>query len=385
LAAPFERASEAFGLERTINYGRLPGGLVMLNWPLHGNDWHQGLERAFSADEAEQAALAAEMQSYSLQFARALEQASGGWLQLGHAFPAEAGSPAPWLAAMPYWREGRRLVGRSLVLEQHLLPLGSAESQGPLPLNASGELESIAVGNYANDHHYPGPDWPLAPKSIRWGGRWSGTPFCIPYGALLSAEIDNLLAADKAFSSSHMANGATRLQPLILNIGQAAGAAAALAVQRGIPPAELAPLAVQQCLLHDHRAPAAVVPLWDTPWHASDWLARQLQLLANPELLKANGQIGRPFQRPQSPSQGHPEPRESLWQGRVLPDGQGGYTFVSETDLSSDKAKREWPLISLEPGLNRWLQNLDKPTQAKLIGCANPWGPWLRASRLAAD
>lgn len=385
LAAPFELASEVFGLERTINYGRLPGGLIMLNWPLHGNDWHQGLERAFSADPAEQAALAAEMQAHSLQFAGALEQASGGWLQLGHAFPAEAGSPAPWLAAMPYWREGRRLLGRSLVLEQHLLPLGSAESQGPLPLNASGELESIAVGNYANDHHYPGPDWPLAAKSIRWGGRWSGTPFCIPYGALLSAEIENLLAADKAFSSSHMANGATRLQPLIFNIGQAAGAAAALAVQRGIPPAELAPLAVQHCLLHDRQAPAAVVPIWDTPWHASDWLARQLQLLANPDLLQANGQIERSFIRPLSPSQGRPEPRESRWKGWVLPDGQGGYNFVSDTNFSGDNSKREWPLISLEPGLNSWLQNLDKPTQVKLIGCANPWGPWLRASRLAPD
>lgn len=385
LAAPFELASEVFGLERTINYGRLPGGLIMLNWPLHGNDWHQGLERAFSADPAEQAALAAEMQAHSLQFAGALEQASGGWLQLGHAFPAEAGSPAPWLAAMPYWREGRRLLGRSLVLEQHLLPLGSAESQGPLPLNASGELESIAVGNYANDHHYPGPDWPLAAKSIRWGGRWSGTPFCIPYGALLSPEIENLLAADKAFSSSHMANGATRLQPLIFNIGQAAGAAAALAVQRGIPPAELAPLAVQHCLLHDRQAPAAVVPIWDTPWHASDWLARQLQLLANPDLLQANGQIERSFIRPLSPSQGRPEPRESRWKGWVLPDGQGGYNFVSDTNFSGDNSKREWPLISLEPGLNSWLQNLDKPTQVKLIGCANPWGPWLRASRLAPD
>lgn len=385
LAAPFELASEVFGLERTINYGRLPGGLIMLNWPLHGNDWHQGLERAFSADPAEQAALAAEMQAHSLQFAGALEQASGGWLQLGHAFPAEAGSPAPWLAAMPYWREGRRLLGRSLVLEQHLLPLGSAESQGPLPLNTSGEMESIAVGNYANDHHYPGPDWPLAAKSIRWGGRWSGTPFCIPYGALLSPEIENLLAADKAFSSSHMANGATRLQPLIFNIGQAAGAAAALAVQRGIPPAELAPLAVQHCLLHDRQAPAAVVPIWDTPWHASDWLARQLQLLANPDLLQANGQIERSFIRPLSPSQGRPEPRESRWKGWVLPDGQGGYNFVSDTNFSGDNSKREWPLISLEPGLNSWLQNLDKPTQVKLIGCANPWGPWLRASRLAPD
>jgi hypothetical protein len=47
LPEPFEQACAAFGLERTISYGRLPGGLVMLNWPLHGNDWHRGLERAF--------------------------------------------------------------------------------------------------------------------------------------------------------------------------------------------------------------------------------------------------------------------------------------------------------------------------------------------------
>jgi hypothetical protein len=47
LPEPFKEACAAFGLERTISYGRLPGGLVMLNWPLHGNDWHRGLERAF--------------------------------------------------------------------------------------------------------------------------------------------------------------------------------------------------------------------------------------------------------------------------------------------------------------------------------------------------
>jgi hypothetical protein len=46
LDAPFARATETFGLERTLTYGRLPGGLVMLNWPLRGNDWHGGLERA---------------------------------------------------------------------------------------------------------------------------------------------------------------------------------------------------------------------------------------------------------------------------------------------------------------------------------------------------
>ena len=120
------------------------------------------------------------------------------------------------------------MVGLSTVIEQHLLPQDSDHLVGKPPMDDSGTLQAIAIGNYANDHHYPGEDWPLAPKSCRWGGRWTGTPFSIPYGALVSADIDNLLAADKAFSTSHMANGATRLQPLILNVGQAAGMACLL-------------------------------------------------------------------------------------------------------------------------------------------------------------
>ena len=164
---------------------------------------------------------------------------------------------------MPYWREGRRMIGRHTLIEQELLPMAEGVSLAALPLNDAGELQSIAVGNYANDHHYPGQDWPLAVKSCRWGGRWTGTPFCIPYGALLSLEVDNLLAADKQFSTSHIANGATRLQPLILNLGQAAGAAAALSVELNCSPADLPVRVLQDALIHDPKAPAAVVPLWD--------------------------------------------------------------------------------------------------------------------------
>ncbi len=370
LAPPFERACEAFGLERTITYGRLPGGLVMLNWPLDGNDWDHRLERAFSADAQEQAALAADMQAHSLRFAEALNEASGGWLQLGDAFPAAAGSPAPWLAAMPYWREGRRMLGRHAVIEQDLLPIGGGESVAPLPLDGAGALQSIAVGNYANDHHYPGPDWPLAPKSIRWGGRWSGTPFCIPYGALVSAEIDNLLAADKAFSTSHMANGATRLQPLILNVGQAAGAAAALAVRTGVPPAELPVRALQECLIQDERAPSAVAPLWALPWHHPQWRERQLAALNTPDT------IHHPTATSQDSSSFAPELHERLFSGRLSPDGNGGF----QLSMASGES---WPVITLEPSLHRCLAHLDQPKEVDLIGCANPWGPWLRASRLA--
>ncbi|MEB3275393.1 MAG: FAD-dependent oxidoreductase, partial [Cyanobacteriota bacterium] len=279
LAAPFEQACQNFGLERTITYGRLPGGLVMLNWPLHGNDWHRGLERAFCGDPRQEAELYREMQEHSLRFAQALEDATGGWLQLGEAFPAESGSPAPWLAAMPYWREGRRMVGRTTLTELNLLPIAPGASMAPMPVDERGWSESVAVGNYVNDHHYPGEDWPLAPKACRWGGRWTGTPFCIPYGCLQSAAVDNLLSADKAISTSHMANGATRLQPLVLNVGQATGAAAALAVQSGLTPPQVAVWDVQRSLLLDARAPAAVSPDWHTAWHHPSWQDRQLALL----------------------------------------------------------------------------------------------------------
>lgn len=382
LPAPFTEACRAFGLEKTLSYGRLPGGLVMLNWPLHGNDWHQGLDRAFSVEVNRQEELAGEMRSHSLAFAAALREASGGWLSLGQAFPADSGAPSPSLAVMPYWREGRRLVGQRLVLEQHLLPIAAGQSIAPLPLDADGAVESIAVGNYANDHHYPGADWPLAPKSCRWGGRWSGTPFAIPYGSLVSAEVENLLAADKAFSTSHMANGATRLQPLILNIGQAAGAAAALAVRHRRPPGQLPVRWLQEALLADPLAPAAVVPLWDTPWHHPHWRNRQRAVLEDPGLLASDGRwLGTDPAGAAAPAAADAgagaEPGERLWRGRLVPDGQGAYCL--ELDGGG-----QWPLITLEPQLHVWLSRQDRPLPGvTLIGCANPWGPWLRASRLA--
>ena len=357
---PFRGACESFGLEKTITYGRLPSGLVMINWPLHGNDWHHGLERAFRGETSEEIALFTEMQSHSLSFAEELSKASDGWLQLGHGFPSSAASPAPWLAAMPYWREGRRMVGRATVIEQDLLPRVEDASWTDPPVNDSGVQQSIAVGNYANDHHYPGDDWPLAPKSCRWGGRWTGTPFCIPFGALLSDSIDNLLAADKAFSTSHMANGATRLQPLIMNVGQAAGAASALAVESNLHPSELSIRSVQDRLISDAMAPSAVAPLWDTPWHHADWLERQKAVLDRKHLDAA---------RPQMPDSG------KTLHAVVQPDNQGGYTVHPKGGLPCQ-------LITLEPAVNDRLQGIETPTEVKLQGSHNPWGGWFRASSL---
>ena len=236
-----------------------------------------------------------------------------------------------------------------------------------------GRCTAIAVGNYANDHHYPGGDWPLAPKSCRWGGRWSGTPFCIPYGALVSQSTGNLLAADKCISVSHMANGATRLQPLVINLGQAAGLAAALCLQRGCRPAELPVEALQRALIQEPTAPAGPFPLWDTPWHHPQWQQRQLRALQEPGSIDPAGSLA---DQPASldPHQAPGQPHEQLFEGLLRRDGQGGYELAG--------AGACWPLITLEPALHRHLAEC-RPGHVALIGCANPWGPWLRVSRLA--
>jgi len=388
LPEPFSQATANFGLERTLTYGRLPGDRVMLNWPLHGNDWHHGLERAFGDDPAAEAELFAAMGEHSLCFGRALSEASEGWLQLEGLFPAAAAADTTLkgdspLALMPYWREGRRLVGLSTLIEQQLLPQGPGASIAPLP-SRDGLLDALVVGNYANDHHYPGADWPLAPKSCPWGGRWTGTPFCIPYGALVSADTVNLLAAEKGFSVSHMANGATRLQPQILNLGQAAGLAAALCVQRGCLPAELPVGVLQRALVEDPLAPAGPLPLWDTPWHHPAWRRRQLAVLADPALLDGHGQLESSHKRAGLlasdllPHQAAPEPSEQLWQGELQIPSAGRYLLCGVPGAPAGG----WPLITLEPALHAWLAQASAgPVQ--LVGSANPWGPWLRVSRLA--
>ncbi|MCB4398912.1 FAD-dependent oxidoreductase [Synechococcus sp. MU1625] len=368
--APFQRSTANFGLEKTVTYGRLPGGLVMVNWPLKGNDWHNGLGRAISADTQEREDLAHEMQRHSKDFLAALSECSGGWIGPGNAFPGED----PSLALMPYWRESRRLIGRTTVTERDLLPISTGALRGPIPIDAKGRCTSIAVGTYANDHHYPGEDWPLAPKSVRWGGRWSGTPFCIPFDALICDSVANLVMAEKGVSVSHMANGATRLQPLILNLGQVAGLAAALAVRQGCDIGDLAVDEIQSALIEEPQAPAAVLPIWDWPhWHPH-WAEAQKQGLAQPDQLDAWAELaGRPsrdLKQPglnQAPNQRH----EIALNGVLTGNAAEGYELKS--------ADESWPLITLEPAIHHWLASTDHSDQRlNLRGIKNPWGPWVR-------
>jgi hypothetical protein len=92
----------------------------------------------------------------------------------------------------------------------------------------------IALCGYPVDIHSPTGDG---------GGMLEDLPtantYQIPYRSLVPLHAEQLLVAGRCVSATHEALGAIRVMPPSFAMGQAAGAAAALAVQTGVTPREL--------------------------------------------------------------------------------------------------------------------------------------------------
>lgn len=79
----------------------------------------------------------------------------------------------------------------------------------------------------------------------RWTAKrrpWGPPPgdyYDIPYRCLLPRRIEHLLVAGRSISTDYQTVGATRLMPICMQTGQAAGTAAALAALAGLPPRHL--------------------------------------------------------------------------------------------------------------------------------------------------
>ena len=63
--------------------------------------------------------------------------------------------------------------------------------------------------------------------------------YTIPYGCLLPEGTDGLLLSGRNISGSHLAHSNFRAMPIAMALGEAAGAAAALAVKNGVSPKEI--------------------------------------------------------------------------------------------------------------------------------------------------
>jgi hypothetical protein len=74
---------------------------------------------------------------------------------------------------------------------------------------------------------------------IGYGGAYVGPEFQIPYGCLVPAKVDNLLAAGRCISSDFAIADTLRLIPICWVTGQAAGVAAALCIKDKCKPREV--------------------------------------------------------------------------------------------------------------------------------------------------
>lgn len=198
-----------------ITYGRTPNGKYMINWPTYGNDFYvNSIE--MSRRERENAYAKAKNVTRSFIY---FIQTELGMKNLGIAddeFPTEDG-----LALFPYHRESRRIVGKAFF----------TMDAAARPYDFNYYRTGIAVGDYPVDHHhFRHPDW----RSLPDLHFYPIPSFNVPLGVLIpqQSDVQNLIVAEKSISVSNLMNGATRLQPVVMQLGQASGVIAALACRQ---------------------------------------------------------------------------------------------------------------------------------------------------------
>lgn len=213
-----------------LDYGKLPNGKYMINWPNKGNDTYlEILEKTPEQREV----LLEEAKNMTLSWIYFL-QTEGGFRHIGLA-KDEFGTE-DHLAIIPYIRESRRVEG---VDRLYLYDIQDPYQFSNRPLFKT----AIAVADYPVDHHRKKN--PI-PKQIEFPKIPS---YSVPFGSLVPEQLDGLLVAEKSISVSNVVNGTTRLQPVVLQIGQVAGAAAALSIIHETDPRNLDVRKLQESLL----------------------------------------------------------------------------------------------------------------------------------------
>lgn len=253
--------------DKMMTYGKLPNNKYMINWPIEGNDYYLNLIE-MSKEEREEALKRAK--NFTLCYVYYLQHELG-FRTLGLAddeYPT-----ADKLPFIPYHRESRRIHGKVRFTLNHI---DSPYTQ-PDPYYRT----AIAVGDYAVDHHHHRYDkW----EELPYLAFYPVPSFGVPLGVIIPDQVEDLLVVEKSISVSNLANGATRLQPVLMQLGQAAGTLAALSVQQGRKPADIPVRDVQNVLL---QAGGYLLPFLDLPLGDPHFAA--LQRIGATGILKGRG------------------------------------------------------------------------------------------------
>lgn len=250
-----------------MTYGKLPNNKYMINWPIEGNDYYINL---IEMDKNERTEALEKAKHYTMCFIYFIQH------ELGYNTLGLADDEFPTidkLPFIPYHRESRRIHGLVRFTLNHVVE----------PYAQPDKLyrTCIAVGDYPVDHHhtrYKGyeelPDLYFHPIPS----------YGLPLGTLIPQGVDGLIVAEKSISVSNIINGATRLQPVVLQIGQAAGALAALAIKQNKNIREVSVRDVQNAILD---AKGYLLPYLDVPVGSA--LFKPLQRIGATGILKGMG------------------------------------------------------------------------------------------------
>lgn len=253
--------------DRMITYGKLPNNKYMINWPIEGNDYYLNLIE-----------LTPEQRKTELEKAKNFTLCYIYYLQneLGFNTLGLADDEYPTvdkLPFIPYHRESRRIHGKVRFNLNHIA--------SPYTQPEKFYRTSIAVGDYAVDHHHARYEkWEELPNLAFY----PVPSFGVPLGVIIPEDVDDLLVVEKSISVSNLANGTTRLQPVLMQLGQAAGALAALAVKDNKSVAEVSVRDVQNALL---AANCYLLPYLDVPLGDKHFTA--LQRIGATGILKGRG------------------------------------------------------------------------------------------------
>ena len=208
-----KKVNKLWSKEKLISYGELPNKKYMINWPINGNDYYTNSiemnaeQRFLNYEKAKQKSLRF---LYFIQTEMGFSNLSLDYEQ----YPTKDGFPL-----IPYHRESRRSIGKVTLT---LNDIKSPYSQ-QYPIYRTG----IAVGDYPVDHHHGAySNYNNLPKL----DFYPVPSYSVPIGSLMPKNIDNFIVIEKSISVSNLVNGTTRLQPVVMQIGQASGILASLAI-----------------------------------------------------------------------------------------------------------------------------------------------------------
>jgi hypothetical protein len=106
----------------------------------------------------------------------------------------------------------------------------------------------IAMAGYPLDIHSPD-----GPGGGTDGVKPTANQYEIPFRSLVPRDMDGLLVAGRSISATHEAMSATRVMPPAFAMGQAAGTAAALAVEWGRQPRAIPVPQLQEMLVRQNH------------------------------------------------------------------------------------------------------------------------------------